>query len=136
MGVILRTLRRVQQNRTNPDIHAFLHHKDGYGFTLRSDPEIAHPSRLGTARLQLRKFLQLGDANGPDLKIAAMVRLTTRLGNCLYRVSYRVIERLVIDVINRKAFMSQHVKHIFCWGQTIDRHLDDKIQLVNASEVR
>ena len=57
---------------------------------------------------------KLGDANGHALKIEAMVHLTTRLGNSIYRVPYMVVESLAVDVILGTDFMNEHVDHICC----------------------
>ena len=78
---------------------------------------------------------KLGDANGHALKIEAMVHLTTRIGNSIYRVPFLKVESLAVDVILGTAFMNEHVDHICCREQLIDLHNGSTIPLLTASEV-
>ena len=78
---------------------------------------------------------KLADANGHALKIEAMVHLTTRLGNSIYRLRYLVVESLAVDVILATAFMNEHVDHICYREQMIGLHKGSTIPLLTASEV-
>ena len=78
---------------------------------------------------------KLGDASGHARKIEAMVHLTTRLGDSIYRVRYVVVESLAVDVILVTAFMDDHVDHICRREQMIDLQKGRTIPLLTASEV-
>ena len=78
---------------------------------------------------------RLGDANGNAPQLEAMVHLTIRLGNTLYRVPFLVAERLAVDVILGTAFTNKHVQHICCWDQVIDLYQGGTIPILAASDI-
>ena len=67
----------------------------------------------------------LGDANGNRLRFLDQVVQSVRFGSTMYRVSFLVVERLVVSVIIGTAFMNRHVRGIMC--------IDREIKLTRAT---
>ena len=78
---------------------------------------------------------RLGVANGNALQLEAVVHLTIRLGNILYRVPFLVAERLAVDVILGTEFMKKHVQHICCRDKVIDLYQGGTIPILPASDI-
>ena len=58
------------------------------------------------------KLPELGDANGNLMNIDAIVHLSVRLGNTIYRVPFLIAEQLAVAALLGISFMQKHVDHI------------------------
>ena len=105
----------------------------GAGFALIKKSRL--PANWRDFEVNFTNLPGLGDANGNALELEAMVHLTIRLGNTLYRVPFLVAERLAVDVIQGTAFMNKHVQHICCRGQVIDLYQGGTIPILAASDI-
>ena len=75
---------------------------------------------------------KLGDANGNLIHIEAVVHLSVRLGNAIYRVPFLVAEQLAVAALLGTSFMNRHVDHICCRSQEIDLHQGCTIPILQA----
>ena len=105
----------------------------GAGFALIKKSRL--PANWREFEVNSTNLPRLGDANGNALQLEAMVHLTIRLGNTLYRVPFLVAERLAVDVIVRTAFMNKHVQHICCRDQVIDLYQGGTIPILAARDI-
>ena len=78
------------------------------------------------------KLPQLGDANGNLIYIEAVVHLSVRLGNTIYRVPFLIAEQLAVADLLGTSFMNKHVDHICCRSQEIDLHQGCTIPILQA----
>ena len=78
------------------------------------------------------KLPEIGDANGNLIHIEAVVQLSVRLGNMIYRVPFLVAEQLAVVALLGTSFMNKHVDHIWCRSQEIDLHQGCTIPILQA----
>ena len=90
----------------------------------------------------LQKFLvaalelsELGDANGNLIDIEAVVHLSVRLGNTIYRVPFLIAEQLAVAALLGTSFLNKHVDHICRRSQEIDPTRDAPSRFCRHTEV-
>ena len=105
----------------------------GAGFALIKKSML--PANWRDFEVKSTNLPRIWDANGNALQLEAMVHLTIRLGNTLYRVPFLVAERLAVDVILGKAFMNKHIQNICCRDQAIDLYQGGTIPILASSDI-
>ena len=78
------------------------------------------------------KLPELGEANGNLIQIEAVVHLSVRIGNTIYRVPFLIAEQLAVAALLGTSFINNHVDHIGCRSQEIDFHQGCTIPILQA----
>ena len=77
------------------------------------------------------KLTELGDAGG-NFDIEAVVHLSVRLGNRIYRVPFLLAEQLAVAALFGTSFMNKYVDHICCRSQEVGLHQGCTIPILKA----